>query len=247
MPNHVLNFEAIADADLRSEPYEWARIEQTFVSMEVAEELRENFPSDFYGTKRRRLGESSTYGGHHLRGRGLVTRETGETFEPAALHPLWIQLTADLMSEQYEETMAQLSSRALEGTQRELICFRQPKGGFLDPHPDNPKKPVSHVMYFSDPTWNEEDGGCLRVLNSRAEDDIYEIVEPRLNNSVILVRSNDSWHGYPPVRTSEKGERLALQLFFCSNDMEFATEYGPDWTKAPRMKRDVWSESTLTS
>lgn len=246
MTDHVLDFDAVANASLRTEPFEWARLEATFVSREIAEDLRATFPTDFYGTKRRRLGESSTYGGHHLHGRGLVTRGTGQTFEPSSLSPSWLQLVDDLMSDEYLAAMEALTGIDLTGTLRELICFRQPKGGFLDPHPDNPEKPVSHVIYFSDPTWSEDDGGCLGILRSRDAADIAEVVEPRLDRSVVLVRSDSSWHGYPPVRTDAKGDRMALQLFFCSSKMEFATEYGPDWTKAPQLTRDLWSDATVS-
>ena len=245
MTNHVLDFDAIAQAELRTDPFEWARLEQTFISPEIADELRSTFPTDFYGTKRRRLGESSTYGGHHLHGRRLVTRETGQTFEPEGLSPAWLQLVADLMSDEYVEVMETLTGIDLSGTLRELICFRQPKGGFLDPHPDNPDKPASHVLYFSDPTWSEDDGGCLGILRSRSADDIAELVEPHVNRSVVLVQGESSWHGYPPVTTDVKGDRMALQLFFCSPSMEFATEYGPDWTKAPRLTRDLWSDASV--
>jgi SM-20-related protein len=237
----LLNTEAIANADLQDEPFRWALMEQSFTSPDHAEALRRTFPSSGFGTKRRRLGESSTYGGHFLHGRGLVTRETGEIFAPDELDPLWVQLADELMSDDYRDAVQELTGIDLSDTQRELICFRQPVGGFLDPHPDNPKKRVSHVFYFSDPSWAPSDGGCLRILRSRAFDDIYAEIEPTVDRSVILVRSDESWHGYPPVESDRNGERLALQLFFCSKDMQFATEYGPDWTKAPRVTRPLWS------
>lgn len=241
--NNILNFEAISNASLFEDPFRWALLENSFTSEVIADALSQSFPSDFYGQKRRRLGESSSYGGHLLVGRGLVARQTGDVFQPASLDPRWLQLVDELMSDRYRKAMETLTGIDLADTQRELICFRQPVGAYLDPHPDNRHKPVSQVFYFSQSDWDKDDGGCLRILRSRDQNDIFAEIEPRINRSVILVRSDHSWHGYPPVKTSSKGPRLCLQLFFCRPEMKFATEYGPDWTKAPVLTRNLWANA----
>lgn len=237
MPTQVLNTQNLIDAKLRTEPFRWALLRESFCSAEFADELRRTFPDDGFGRKQRRLGESSVSGGHYLNGRGLITRDTGEVHRRETLAPLWAQLADDLLSNDYREAMSKLTGIDLAGTQLEAIVFRQPEGGYLDPHPDNPGKPVSQVFYFNEDDWPRAWGGCLRILSSNDIDDYTDEILPSCNSSVVIVRSDDSWHGYVPVRGDRL--RLSLQIFFCQPSMRFATEYGPDWTKPPRITRPL--------
>lgn len=236
MATKILNTQSLIDAQLREEPFRWAHITESFLLPTVADELRESFPADGFGRKQRRLGESSVSGGHYLNGRGLITRETAEVHRRETLSQIWSQLADDLLSDDYRHAMSQLTGIDLEGTLLEAIVFRQPEGGYLDPHPDNPAKPVSQVFYFND-DWSIDSGGWLRILRSNDIEDYTDELPPATNTSTVLVRSDDSWHGYHPVRGDR--ERLSLQIFFCRPEMKFATEYGPDWTKPPRITRPL--------
>ena len=245
MTTRLIDVERLADASLNSDPFRWAQVKESFVSPEAAAELAACFPTEGFGLKQRRLGESSVSGGHYLNGRGLITRQTGEVFNPERLPPLWVRLAEDLLSDGYREAMTALTGIPLEDAHLEAIVFRQPEGGYLDPHPDNRGKPVSQVFYFNEEPWPAEDGGWLRILRSKDIDDYAAELPPRLNESVVLVRSDDSWHGYRPVPSGRC--RLSLQIFFCRKDMEFATEYGPDWTKPPRLMRPLRSDEERAS
>jgi len=236
MATTMLNTQSLIDAELADEPFRWTHIPESFVSAQAADELRRDFPVEGFGRKQRRLAESSVSGGHYLNGRGLITRETGEIFRPDTLAPAWIALAQDLLSDDYREAMSKLTGIDLTDTLLEAIVFRQPEGGYLDPHPDNPAKPVSQVFYFND-SWSADYGGCLRILGSNDIDDVAAELMPDAGTSVVLVRSDDSWHGYLPVQGDHT--RLSLQIFFCRPDMKFATEYGPDWTKPPRITRPL--------
>lgn len=93
------------------------------------------------------------------------------------------------------------------------------------------------MFYFNEEDWSIDWGGWLRILRSDDIEDYTDELAPACNSSTVLVRSDDSWHGYHPVRGAR--ERLSLQIFFCRPDMKFATEYGPDWTKPPRITRPL--------
>jgi 2OG-Fe(II) oxygenase superfamily len=237
MTLELLDIQAIRDATLREKPFTWAALQHSFMSTDVAQELADCFPQDGFGEKHRRLGESSVSGGHYLNGRGLVTRETGEIHRAETLDPIWVQLAHELLSVEYRSAMAALTGCDLTGTLLEAIVFRQPAGGYLDPHPDNPGKPASQVFYFNSEPWEQAEGGWLRILGSNDIDDVHEELAPVIDRSVVLVRSDDSWHGYLPVQGDR--QRLSLQIFFCQPSMRFATEYGPDWTRAPRITRPL--------
>jgi hypothetical protein len=233
----LLDIESLRQTKLETSPFTWGICEKTFTSDDVAEQLTETFPAEGFGQKHRRLGESAASGGHRLNGRALVIRETGEVFGRESLHPLWQQLTDELKSPEYGEAISELIDYDLSRTQREVILFRQGRGYYLDPHSDNAQKPCSHAIYLNDPTWSEDDGGCLRLLRSRDIDDVVSEVEPRRGRSFVLKRSDNSWHGYPPVKSDKL--RLSIQVFFCLPEMQFTTEYGPDWTKPARVTRSL--------
>lgn len=235
----LLDLESLRRTTMESEPFTWGVCEQTFVSDEVAAELAATFPAEGFGQKHRRLGESAASGGHRLNGRALVVRDTGEVFRPEDLPPIWRRLADELRSPEYGEVMSELIGRDLSGTEREVILFRQGRGFYLDPHSDNRHKPCSHALYLNDASWTRDDGGCLRLLRSRDIDDYVREVEPWRGRSFVLRRSDDSWHGYPPVLAD--AVRLSVQVFFCLPEMQFTTEYGPDWTKPARVTRSLRS------
>ena len=53
MPTQVLNTQNLIDAKLRTEPFRWAPLRESFVSREIADELRRTFPTDGFGRKQR--------------------------------------------------------------------------------------------------------------------------------------------------------------------------------------------------
>lgn len=233
----LLDVDALRATEMQHDPFTWGFCDATLVSDEVAAELGRSFPIEGFGRKHRRLGESAASGGHRLNGRALVIRDTGEIFAQDTLPSIWVQLAHELKSDEYGDAMSELIGQDLSGTQREVILFRQGRGHYLDPHSDNKYKPCSHAIYLNDRSWTRDDGGCLRILRSRDIDDVVAEVEPWWGRSFILKRSDNSWHGYPPVRVDD--ERLSIQVFFCQPQMQFTTEYGPDWTKPARATRSL--------
>jgi hypothetical protein len=233
----LLDLESLRRTEMQAEPFTWGVCEHTFTSDEVAWRLANTFPDTGFGQKHRRLGESAASGGHRLNGRALVVRETAEVFGRDALDPIWQELAAELTSQEYGEAVSDLIGSDLSETQREVILFRQGRGFYLDAHSDNEHKPCSHAIYLNERTWAPADGGCLRLLRSRDLEDFVAEWEPWRGRSFVLRRSDDSWHGYPPVLVDE--ERLSIQVFFCHPEMQFTTEYGPDWTKPARVTRSL--------
>jgi len=74
-------------------------------------------------------------------------------------------------------------------------------------------KIVTHVLYFND-AWDPADGGCLRILRSSNADDFVTEIPPLVGSSVVLVRSDHSWHGVPAVKRGVAHSRRTLTATF---------------------------------
>ena len=54
-------------------------------------------------------------------------------------------------------------------------------------------------MFYFNQEWDSNWGGCLRILKDDNADSVFQEIPPLLNTSVILVRSDNSWHTVTPV------------------------------------------------
>lgn len=125
----------------------------------------------------------------------------------------WRALSEDLLSEAYRDALSRLTRLDLAGLPMEANVSHYGAGAWLGPHVDLPDKAVTHVFYFND-AWDAEDGGCLTVLRSREMSDAAAVVPPVVGNSVVLVRSDDSWHAVSPVRAGCRTSRRSLTVTF---------------------------------
>lgn len=204
----LLDLDAISNLKMESSPFDWGFIPSVFINSAIASELSKTFPDDGFDhyTRHSTAKQYSTYG------RSLIKMGHGVIHEPDSHAPSWKQLGEDLLSREYSQSVEKATGVSLEGTHLEAVYWRLPAGSVIDPHLDNPLKLISHLFYFNE-SWNSEDGGCLRLLNSwKIEDYAYEF-PPILNTSLLLVRSGKSWHGYKPVKGSQV--RKAVQISFC--------------------------------
>ncbi|MCA1632539.1 MAG: 2OG-Fe(II) oxygenase [Acidobacteria bacterium] len=72
---------------------------------------------------------------------------------------------------------------------------------------------VTHVFYFNE-RWDETDGGCLSILRSSDMSETVMSVAPIVGNSVVLVRSENSWHAVSPVAGDCRRFRLSMTVTF---------------------------------
>jgi SM-20-related protein len=206
----VLDLEALARAELRDDPYDWARVHDA-ISPEDAARLVETFPTDRFWTIAGDDGEKSyTYDA-----RPLVTLGSGRPAPVGRLAPEWEQVADDLLSLDYRKALGTLIGQSLDGALMEASVWRWGRAAQLGPHLDLPAKVVTQVFYFNDPRWEPAWGGCLRILRSRdREDTLYEI-PPVLGSASVLVRSDRSWHSVTPVRSeAPEGRRSLIITWF---------------------------------
>jgi Rps23 Pro-64 3,4-dihydroxylase Tpa1-like proline 4-hydroxylase len=108
----------------------------------------------------------------------------------------------------------------------EVNVFHYGPGGSLGPHPDLPDKLVSHILYFN-PSWDRQYGGCLNILRSADMADTAAEIAPIVGNSVVLVRSDDSWHAVSRVADGCPWSRRSITVTFYRHG-SVSTMWPPD-------------------
>lgn len=205
----VLAIPRIACETLATKPYAWAAIAPIF-EPEDAAALAASFPRDEFKTVVGHDGEK----GYEYAARSLIHMGAHVATHPAGLSAEWRQLAADVLSPAYRAAMMRLTGLDLTATMIEANITEYGPDAWLGSHVDLREKLVTHVMYFNT-EWNRDDGGCLGILRSADPAAVAHEVIPVVGNSVVLVRSDRSWHTVGRVRRAVRGvNRRALNVIF---------------------------------
>jgi SM-20-related protein len=204
----MINLTRLTTQTLASEPYRWAFIDLLFSSTD-ARSLVKTFPRDHFKTVTGYDGEK----GYQYEARSLIAMGADTPTHPEFLSPAWRGLADDLLSREYCDAMAQLTKVKLENLPIEANVFHYGRNAWLGPHVDLPDKVMTHVFYFND-EWDEQDGGCLTILRNGEMTEVVKVVPPLVGNSVVVVRSDNSWHAVSRVREKCRRSRRSLTVTF---------------------------------
>jgi hypothetical protein len=204
----VIDFTRIEQAVLATQPYEWASVGDLF-SPAGSAALASSFPRDHFKTVKGYDGEK----GYEYEARALIGMGAGVPSRPEALSDAWRLLAADLLSPAYRAAVSRLVGRDLGSLPIEVNVFHYGARAWLGPHVDLRDKLITHVLYFNE-SWDENDGGCLNILRSSDMSDAVASVAPVVGNSVLLVRSEKSWHAVSPVADRCHRSRLSMTVTF---------------------------------
>jgi hypothetical protein len=204
----MLNLQRISQQKIETEPYQWAFVDRLF-SGDGAAELAATFPRDNFKKVAGYDGEKS----YEYRSRSLVHMGATVPSHAGGLSPTWRALAEDLLSAEYRSALSGMVGRDLSSTLMEINVIHYGPGAWLGPHVDLKEKMVSHVLYFNE-TWNPRQGGCLNILRSSNPADVFAEISPVVGNSVILVRSNRSWHCVSRVTPDCRTSRRSINVIF---------------------------------
>ncbi len=180
-------------------PFTWAVLED-FFTRQRTDALASSFPSQGF----RPAGISSKL----FYVRSLVVDSRVVT-SAAELPEVWQDLGRLIVSPAYRDRLAGVVDRDLDGLRLDASLCRYPPGCSLMPHTDRELRDTTHVVYLNR-EWQPEWGGMLRILRSDNLDDVIEEVLPTLPTSVVMVRSDCSWHAVTAVAEGVTAERLSL-------------------------------------
>lgn len=209
----MIDFDSIRQAPLSQDPFQWAIIKSAFTSNRVARELAESFPTVDFAPFRYSHDQES----HSMLRRVFIERGTdAPNLETPGISGFWLRLCGELGSPEHRDAITRLTGVDVKMAPMEVSFRCYENNSWLAPHCDLPDKLVSQLFYFND-VWNCGWGGCLRILRSAEINDIHCELPPRLGSSVVLVRSESSWHAVPQVRAQQRLVRKSLQISFYRN------------------------------
>jgi hypothetical protein len=213
----MLNCLQLEKTDLNKDPFEWAFVDRLFAPPDAAA-VAGSYPFDHFKLVRGNDGEK----GYEYEVRSLISMGAQSPTDAEHLSPAWRQLAADLLSTEYRRAMSRLTNLNLEDLVIEANIFHYGPNDWMGPHLDLKEKVVTHVLYFND-SWNPADGGCLNILRSSTPSDVHAEVPPIVGNSVVLVRSDKSWHSVSRnVGASGRSRRSMTVTFYpkgCNSTM----------------------------
>ncbi|WP_237388186.1 2OG-Fe(II) oxygenase family protein [Xenorhabdus sp. Sc-CR9] len=185
-------FNLLLPQALTNTPYHWGMV-SPFIDEETANNLMETFPHEGFIMAEKmaeQTDDKKTYSLEAL----LIEEDT-------PLSSVWTEFCKYLKSNQYRDRVGKLIGRDLSLARLNLTLWRYRSSQWLGPHTDKTEKVVTQIFNFNR-NWSPDWGGCLRILHSDDSQDIYREIPPELNTSVILQRSDQSWHMVTPISAS---------------------------------------------
>lgn len=204
----MINLSRITPQALRTEPFDWAMLDQLY-SPEDAAELASTCPHDHFKTVTGNDGEKK----YQYEARALIPMGGDRVVNADDLSDAWRALARDLNSPEYRAAMSALTGCDLAQAPLEVNMFHYGPGSSLGPHLDLATKTVTHAIYFN-PYWDARDGGCLHILRSSDPKDLFCEVLPVVGNSAVLIRSEKSWHAVSPVVRNTSWSRRSITATF---------------------------------
>lgn len=164
----LLDFEALAAAEVHQQPYPYFVVEQSLFTDRIRE-LMQDFPE---------LNDGGSF--------TLDGLATGASFDA---------LIEELNGQEFRQQVSQKLDVDLQ-TLPMIVTLRgisRPKDGRI--HTDSKSKIATILIYFNEP-WSSETGK-LRVLRSKNMDDMAAELTPNAGSMLAFKVTDNCWHGYP--------------------------------------------------
>lgn len=199
--------QRVVGADVQHEPFTYAVIDD-LPGADWSAELSEAFPASGFASTGTPGADDFFFFRRLFRGGTLVAGGLART---------WLDFAYVLQSDEYRAAVSRTLGVSLTGCQLVAGFCVYGAGRGLLPHTDRELRVVTQTVYLTrawEPSW----GGGLRVLGSRDPQDIRCEVAPTLGRSMLLRRSEHSWHAVGPVSVDSAAPRRSLLLHFSLGD-----------------------------
>lgn len=202
----VFNLEAMRSAEIQEEPFKYAVI-KNLVHNEFEAQMIQVFPEHQFVETVRETGEKP----YRMFHRSFIDKDTGKE-NISDLTEIWRNVYDDLTSDQYRNFMSNLTGIDLSQAILGASFWKYSYDCYLSVHTDKQEKLVTQLIYLEE-DWEESWGGCLHLHNSNSEKEVIRSITPKIENSVVLVTSPNSWHSVTPVSHNRRSRR-SLQIVF---------------------------------
>jgi hypothetical protein len=167
----MLNFDALRDAPVAHEPYDYF-VAHGALTREEAADIRRDYPA--------------------------IDRPGYLPLSKLQATGAFQQLMADLQSEELAQVLTEKFGLDLTDKPRMITVRRLSQLSDGPIHNDSKSKILTMLVYLND-QWDGSSAGCIRVLNNDKDFEDYTLEVPPLYGSVFaFLRSENSWHGHLP-------------------------------------------------
>lgn len=211
---NIINISKVSNTIFNQQPYAYAKISSVFNEGWYQQLCNEYPTADFNHCET--LGKEKSYSMYM---RQLFDTRCDDQPDFSSLSMTWQQMLSELVSPAYIDTMSQHVGRDLHQCDIEVNCWRYLNGCWLSPHTDKEEKVVSQLFYFNE-HWDRAWGGGFRVLNSNNNEDLHDEIFPKVDTSIILIRSDKSWHSVAPLTCPDTVSRKLLQIIFWNKNAQ---------------------------
>lgn len=209
----MLNLDAIRNGVMEEYPYRWILFDNLIPKPQL-EELNNTFPPIKIFPQREKPAQRPSIVVYDETLELVSNRTKKRTYyDVNKLSNTWQTLIQELHSPSYRKSLAELTGLNLDNNLIRITLSRVDKI-VNHPHPDGSKISLTHVFYLSDEDWNIEWGGCLQILLNEQLESVFREIPPRNGNSVILIRSDNSWHNVSPILPHVSQHRMGIGVRF---------------------------------
>jgi SM-20-related protein len=203
----MINYDAIKNSTLINSPFKYSKISMV-LNEKDAKLLRNNLPNDNFFYSVRKSGSDKTY---TVVNNILLHLENENTNLNESLPTVWQKFLQEITSEKYKVVLSALIGVDVSKCHQEITLKIYNEGDFLSCHTDREEVKATH-MFFLNEEWNDAWGGQLVFTKAKNSEPFIEFA-PLWTQSVVFVRSDNSWH-YVPMITAPQAKRIALQVAF---------------------------------
>ena len=203
----ILDQSHIEAAESYSDPFEF-RIIREPIKPEFRNKLIDRFPMSGFEEEQLEVGAER----FHMHLRSLERAIALDPTHAESIDPVWDLLYQDICSDVYRYAMETIINEDLSGCNIQANLWRYDEDCFLSQHTDKIEKVATHLLYLN-PTWQEAWGGCLHLHGETDDRPTLRTIVPVIDNSVVLITSDKSWHSVAPV-VEHGHHRKSLQIVF---------------------------------
>jgi hypothetical protein len=178
----TINVDAVRQAHLSREPYDWF-LGSGILKQDAIADLKRDFPD--------------------------ITKPGYLTVEEVQLKGRFKTLIEELESDEFSRELSKKFGLDLTSYPRLTTIMKrsQPKYGAI--HTDGPSKVMTLLVYMND-EWQADGAGRLRVLYNDKDFEPYAAeVPPTIGTVFAFLRSDKSWHGHQPFSGERKVVQVA--------------------------------------
>jgi SM-20-related protein len=178
----VINVDAVRQARLSHEPYDWF-LGSGILKEDAVNDLKRDFPD--------------------------ITKPGYLTVDEVQLRGRFKTLIDELESDEFSQELSKKFGKDLTPYPRLTTIMKQsqPKYGAI--HTDGPSKVMTLLVYMND-EWQSDGAGRLRVLYNEKDFEPYAAeVPPTIGTVFAFLRSDNSWHGHRPFTGERKVVQVA--------------------------------------